>query len=236
MMFRNIIIFALTISLAAFASAQEGLDQATTDGNALESRIEVINNLITNRLYTEAMREVNGLIADHPDLAEAYVLRATIHGQQRRPAEARRDALKAIELDPESPRAYYIIGNSYSDERKWAEATGNYSKAIEFDPSYVAALNMRALAYLNLEDYDGAIADFTAAAEASGGDGYIYIENRGIVYGMIEKHKDAVKDFTMVIQFDPNRKKAYELRAISHRKLGNNDLAEADEQKARQLR
>jgi Tfp pilus assembly protein PilF len=45
----------------------------------------------------------------------------------------------------------------------------------------------------------------------------------------------ALADFTKVIELDPTRANGYKARAMVYREMKKNDLAEADEKKAREL-
>ncbi|MBX3243180.1 MAG: tetratricopeptide repeat protein, partial [Acidobacteria bacterium] len=64
-------------------------------------------------------------------------------------------------------------------------------------------------------------------------DGYI---NLGIAQYYTGSPQKAVESFTKVIEIQPDRKNGYLARAMVYRELKKNDLAEADERRASQLK
>jgi len=101
---------------------------------------------------------------------------------------------------------YYNEGLSQSSNRNIVKAIEYYSLAINTYPTedrfqlseayYNRALNKR-----KLDNFTGAIADYTKAIEFRS-DYYKAYNNRGFAYLMLEKYSTAIYDFTMAIKFD----------------------------------
>lgn len=68
---------------------------------------------------------------------------------------------QAITVDPKFPYAYYNLASTIDDttEEACREKIELYSKAIEFDPTHGFALLSRGQTYLDLNEYEAAMAD-----------------------------------------------------------------------------
>jgi len=81
-------------------------------------------------------------------------------------------------------------------------------KAIELSPNDVAAYNNRGNSKADLEDYYGAIADFTKAIELNPNDAAAYY-NRGNAKDDLEDYYGAISDYSKAIELNPNDAAAY---------------------------
>ena len=196
---------------------------------AAETALEKGKAFLADDLYAEAIIEFNQAIRLDPKLTEAFIQRAVAHGQRGDSALSREDALQAIRLNPNGARAYNILGKTYEQEKQFDAAISSYGKAVELDPKYVAAYNNRGLVFAAAGMFDDAIKDFTAIIRLDPGNAYAYYENRGIVYGLKKEYKKAIDDFTQTIKIKPRRIKAYRLRIVAYRNIGNTEAAETDE-------
>lgn len=98
-------------------------------------------------------------------------------------------------------------------------------------------LTQRALEQVRSGQYDDAIATGTdaIAAEPGEADNYLY---RGRAYhyrNAMGDRKKAIDDFGQAIRLAPDSSDAYYSRALAYRDVGETELADADEEKARQL-
>lgn len=88
------------------APPTEVIDLEIAQGIA--QRVENIRGLIENENYVRAMGALNSLIADHPDLPEAYFGQAWILHEQGFDDRAIRELNTALELDPQYADAYLL--------------------------------------------------------------------------------------------------------------------------------
>ncbi|WP_354000913.1 tetratricopeptide repeat protein [Gloeocapsopsis sp. IPPAS B-1203] len=93
--------------------------------------------------------------------------------------------------------------------------------------------NDRGLAQFNLQNYEGAIADFSLAIRLNANDARAYY-NRGCA---CQKHGDehnAIHDFTQSLRLNPVNVAAYVNRGLARYQLGYQQAAIADLQQAAQ--
>lgn len=136
---------------------------------------------------------------------------------------------KAISLDRNDAAAYNNRGFAYSGLKEYENAIQDYSKAIELDPNYARAFNNRGSTYDTMGLYEQAVEDYTKAIELEPNYAFAY-NNRGFAYKNMQQYEKAIEDYTKAIQIDPKYKNAYSNRAEAYRAIGENSLAEADEQ------
>lgn len=149
---------------------------------------------------------------------------------------------EAIRLDPNNAQALVLRGYAFRQRSEYDSALSDFDKAVRIDPNNANAYRFRAGIYAEKGLYDKAIEDATKAIENTKDDdgrglSYLY-ETRGDYYWKKGDYEGAVGNYTEMIS-----RRAYEYdhhygltkRAEAYRKLGKNDLAEADEQKAKEL-
>lgn len=121
-------------------------------------------------------------------------------------------------------------------QQKIEQAIAAFTKAIELDPKYDDAYNHRGDAYNWKKDSDSAIADLTKAIELNPKRVQLYV-HRGSTYFVYEKKYElAIADFTKAIELSPNNDFLYRMRASVYDAAGRKGLADADLQKANELR
>lgn len=125
-------------------------------------------------------------------------------------------------------------GIEHTANQEYDLAIADFTKAIELDPKYADAYNRRGALYGNKKDNDKAIADFTNAIELAPKLDTAYL-NRGSLYLIKKDYESAIDDFTKVIELDPDSYINYSIRSVAYGKMGRNDLANADLQKAKEL-
>ncbi|MCH9030661.1 MAG: tetratricopeptide repeat protein [candidate division Zixibacteria bacterium] len=71
--------------------------------------------------------------------------------------------ITALEVAPNYPLAHLAIGRAYHKLRDHQSAIAHYDTALYFNPAFRSALSMRALSKSLIDDWNGAITDFTRA-------------------------------------------------------------------------
>ena len=100
------------------------------------------------------------------------------------------------------------------------------SKAIELNPKNVNAWACRAEAKLKLEDYQGAIDDFTKAIELDTKNAIAWV-NRGLAKANLEDYQSAIDDYSKALKLNPYdqfKKYIYQCRSEAYKKLSELDL------------
>ena len=139
---------------------QEGGKAAANHAKALELGIQ--GN------FKEARKTLEEALRDNPFYPPALVALET---------------LKDVEAQKIKPQtAVHIFrAMTHGNKSQWCEYLGEINQALEIDPRYAAAYNHRANAYVELDLYDLALADYEAALTLDPRAAVTYL-NRGVTY------------------------------------------------------
>jgi tetratricopeptide (TPR) repeat protein len=94
-------------------------------------------------------------------------------------------------------QTWYNLGYSQYHSGMNEEAVTSYSKTLELDPSYYQAYINRGLAYVDLEKYEEALADFNHALEF--GDIPFAYSGRGDAYYGLKEYDMAIAEYEKAI-------------------------------------
>lgn len=121
----------------------------------------------------------------------------------------------ALRLDPENPDVKYNMGMFYQKQKKYSEAMDIYKSIVAKNKGYkLAYYNMGAIELYANKNYKEAIDYFTQAinADANYADAYFA---RGVCYEELKDKTNAVADYQMALQIEPQHTFAIEnLNAI----------------------
>jgi len=129
----------------------------------------------------------------------------------------------------------FIIGtNSFlTHERNkvWKNELTLWSDAVLKSPGKARPVNNRGFIYLNLGQWEKAIADFSKAIEIYPKWAVTYY-NRGVAYEKLGEQQKSIVDYSAAIGIDPKYSEAYYNRGIVYGNMGQMELAMADFSKA----
>jgi tetratricopeptide (TPR) repeat protein/energy-coupling factor transporter ATP-binding protein EcfA2 len=114
-----------------------------------------------------ALADLNRFLEIEPQSVRGYYLRANIHAQQDDNASAIADYTRVIDLNPDYLDAYYMRGQIYYFTGQYEDALSNFddvTEKVEANPDLSARAEVywfRGNTYLNLEQYDRAIDDYS---------------------------------------------------------------------------
>ncbi|MGN6186069.1 MAG: tetratricopeptide repeat protein [Thermoanaerobaculia bacterium] len=140
--------------------------------------------------------------------------------------------------DPNSVPEQCVAGVDYEVSLAALRGDSNLDAAVKQanecvtrHPSVVRAWSRRGQLREQLNDWNGAIADFTKAIELAPNDASGYAD-RGWAYGAKEEFTAALADYDKALALEPNSMMAYIGRGDLHRMQGHADRAFADYQSA----
>lgn len=212
----------LPFLLAPLAACQQ--PEADAAGAVLARGDSAMNRLA----YADAARLYGEAAALDPDRAEAYSRQglALWAAQQFEAAIPVLD--RAIALDSSDARAHYYRGASHLALDDFASSVEDLQAATDLgslDPEDVRrAHHLRAVAQMNREDYEAAIAAVTDAI-ASAPEHAFYRLERARLYDFTGQHAAAVEDYQAFLQSDGA---APDLRAEAEQRLDALRAAPAD--------
>ena len=112
---------------------------------------------------SESLAELNRILEEDPDSAQAYYYRGRTYQKMNKPDLARDDLLASIELDPNNVAALEVTGWLYLQRKDYSESIRYYSKVVEQDPDNAKAYHNRAGLHTRLGDLDKARIDVDSA-------------------------------------------------------------------------
>ena len=178
--------------------------------------------------YDLALVNFDQAIQLDPQKIIAYIRRGRIHSQRGNFARALADFDKAIQLEAE--RSAGIEQSKVFSKREKDPSSAD----IQRDPRPWfenlrpgAAYIDRGRTYIQQEDNDRAIADFTKAIELDP-EGASAYNHRGVAYANKLDFDSAIADFDKAIQFDPLLKNAHSNRGLAFSQKGDKARARAD--------
>lgn len=173
----------------------------------------------------KALNLINRAIEEQPQNPRLYNTRASIYQNLKLYDKAIEDFNKAIKISPDYATPYYNLGNLFRD-------LGQYQNALTYYKLYLIAnpldgdgyTNMGFVKLENLDDIQGAMADFTAAIDLEQTQNK---EEEGPYYGRSVCHFEnknyskAIQDATSAIKYMAVNPDAYLIRAKSYLRLNN---------------
>jgi tetratricopeptide (TPR) repeat protein len=134
---------------------------------------------------------------------------------------------KAVRLNP-SWIAYSMRGNTYSKAGYYKEAISDFNVCLRLVPNQPEVRQGRMLAYLGLNDCNGAISDYRAWLKAvpqhTRADALcivsVFIAGRAKVYEQTSSNADLAKLYSCAIKMFPDNAAFYRMRAFAYYRLG----------------
>jgi len=173
--------------------------------------------------------------AKEPETAEEYLERA--RGSFLDKGKTIKDLNKAIELDDTLAEAYERRAEMFEDLHRTTEkekyarrAIADYDKLMDLEPKSPKAaerLRRRGSLKIDIEEYDGAIADLKASVKKDKNASRTY-EYLAEAYLGKEEPTQAVNAYTFAIKYDPNDATLYKSRARVFFDMEEHEKAIAD--------
>ena len=132
------------------------------------------------------------------------------------------------------PLAWISRGEYLLDNAQYGAAIQDFSRALQLSPGNTDALTGRAMAWMHTGELQRAVQDCDESIVASASPEAYSV--RGDVWLNLKNYDQAVQDYELAQRFDGRVADAYELRARMHRDAGQSEKADADQQKAGEIR
>lgn len=148
--------------------------------------------------YDGAAESFSHAIEKEPDEAEHYYDRSWSYCNMDKYEDAIVDMNKALEIEPKTSAFYYDRGRFEYWAGRYKDAVISFTKGIELKPTENKYL-FRANSYMELEEFDLALADFNSSIEIDPEFARAY-SRRGILYKKMELLEKAEKDLKKAIE------------------------------------
>jgi tetratricopeptide (TPR) repeat protein len=210
--------------------------QAQENPRAAEAQ-QLLNQALaslTEEKYDDTIEKITKVLEIYPKSGDIYSIRALAYKGKNDNDKAIDDLTKALSLQisPDGElRSRKLRGMMFYEKKKYDEAIKDLDFAIAKDSSDFRAFVFRGWSYYFKSDYEPAIADFNAALKLSPQEKEIR-RFRAQAYFYLGNYEKAIEDINEELRVNKTpAAEAYKIRANAYRKLGKNDLAEADEKK-----
>jgi len=125
-------------------------DVAQTNPNSVEAHVNLGAQLLTEKVYPEALSVLTHAVSLQPNSPAAQYDLGLAQLKEKKYEEAIASNRKALELKPDWPDAYNNLGLAYAGLGRWQEALTAYREAVRIVPEYAGALYNLGIAYLRL--------------------------------------------------------------------------------------
>jgi tetratricopeptide (TPR) repeat protein len=189
--------------------------------------------LAQQKQYDAAIAEFTKAIESDPKDVRAYTNRGTAYRAAGKVIEALADFSKAIEMAPKDPLAYLDRSQTELQSNPQA-ALDDASKAVELKPDDAAGYKLRGFAYISLQQWDKAIADFTMVIQKNPTDAQTY-DQRALAYRNMKNYEAAATDYTAAIEKNPSYAPEYARRGYTYALAQQYEKAIADYEQTMKL-
>jgi tetratricopeptide (TPR) repeat protein len=184
---------------------------------------------LASRPTTESVDQSQQREAAKAIAAEGYAFKR--RGQN---AEAMAAFEAAIREDPDYSDSHHGLAQAQRDAGDPSTALTHHDRAIQLDPARFDLYWERGVTFLRLKNYDAAISNFAACLERNVRFGNAYL-GLGQAYRAKGDFKTALMHHDKAIALKPDSDWFYRERGNTYQKMGDQQLADADFAKAREL-
>jgi tetratricopeptide (TPR) repeat protein len=193
-----------------------------------------------NKEFDKALECYNEAIKIKRNFRFAYEGRAKVYEETKKYSEAILEYTNVINVDTEYPRSYINRGSAYTKIKNYDKALADFTAALARNPEESekkdAYINMGEM-YSELKDYPKSVELYTKAmaVDPDDYDGSEY-KSRAYAYLAQGKQKEAIDDFSKVIELDPNNAANYNTRAWTYYEMGQYEKGLDDANKALKIK
>ena len=185
--------------------------------------------------YAGAELTLSHLLAENPNYDRAYRGRAKLYLSQGDTLKAIADIDTAIILNKNIHENYVMRAHlNFLKNNNFESALIDMDEAIKLHPQEPEYYNLRAQIKYKLDDYDGAIEDYSLAIEYDK-DNLLAFYNRAVLRSEIRDLNRAIDDFSKVLSLNPTDYRTLYNRAILYRNINDYRNALADVSKVIQV-
>lgn len=183
--------------------------------------------------YQEAILAFTRALELKPDFAEAYRMRGRAYFEVTELDRSINDYSAAIKLSPPDAQTLLDRATAYLARANYSAAMADCDRAISLNSKLAQAFNLRGTARRAQGDARAALGDFDRAVALAPNVANYF--QRGATYQILGEHREAIADFTEVIEMRPEDSPAYFARAEALSAVGENGRASQDRARAKIL-
>lgn len=173
----------------------------------IKSKLNIIRELQRKRKYTEAEKEIQDALQEHPDNGLLLNCLAEIYVRQKNYQEASLILDRRLRSNPRDFQALALTGELMASQGRYQESLPYFEQAIGLrESSYLYSQFVRALNQAGQEEK--ALNVVNTALEAYPLDAYL-LEEKGKILRKLKKFSEAAEVYEKVLKADPDDSFAY---------------------------
>ena len=170
---------------------------------------------------SKGVHDFNKALSYRPEYYQAYLGRAAYYGKSKRYAKAIMNCNEAIKIEKESIRAFLYRGAIKFNIKSYALAIKDLSQAIEMDCTCSLAYFNRAVCFHEKKYYFHALKDYSIVLMGDNNLKMKALLNRGLLYFQIGDMENAIQDFVLALEDDPENTKIHHTLGLCYHRLGH---------------
>ena len=191
-------------------------------------------------LSEQSIHHYTAVLLRNPDDADALYRRGRAYAQLGQVENAQRDFDAAIERVPDAPEYYLARAANHAERHDPEKAVADYNRAEELTEAdsgrIVEEIHFfRATQHRLMENFDAAIADYTALMSMREHKKDTFLVERGNLYLFKDEDELAVKDFLDALELNEENTLAMELLVEARMRLKDMDGLKQDYKNIREL-
>jgi tetratricopeptide (TPR) repeat protein len=177
--------------------------------------IALVQKALQARDGNGAKKAADEIVANHPTLPEAYLVRAELNGQFQAIADAKKDIDKALELDPNNARANAMSATLIARGGDTTGALEKVNKALAVNPNSASLLAIKADILGSRQDGQGVIDTLKGPAATLKDPQSSAVLNAKLAqaYGVQKKFPEAMAAIERTIKNQPGNPEALVIKA-----------------------
>ncbi|MHA1828454.1 MAG: tetratricopeptide repeat protein [Candidatus Heimdallarchaeaceae archaeon] len=196
-----------------------------TETNEIEKKLEIelVESLINNNLYEEALPFLSRLFDKYDDLYFKY-LRGKVFFLSGKFNEAISELTTVIAEDSDFWQAYEMLGELYRATNKPELAETYYFKATALNPRAIKSWLGRGRLALQRREFQVAILSFETYLRINKEDVEVW-RLLGESYSEIDNYMSAIDSYNQAIELEPTNQQLYEELGDLYQKMGYPEIA-----------
>jgi arylsulfatase A-like enzyme/predicted Zn-dependent protease len=191
----------------------------------LYNKIRQAEGASADREYDAALKLLDEVLAEDPQIMEARKVRADICLDLDRPDEAIAECREALKVDDQYEAAIFTLARAYMNLHKYDEAVAGYERIIQLDPRDPNAYVNLGDLYCETKNLDKAVANLSKAISLDPEHSARAHNLLGSAYLDMGRQEDAEKELTAALQSRPKIPDAHYNLGILRERQG--DVARA---------
>jgi tetratricopeptide (TPR) repeat protein len=170
--------------------------------------LERAKYFLHHKEFARALDDLAEALRLNPQLADAWMVRATVRVELGDFQQALADVERRLQLEPPDPLALLTRGNLRAQLGELESARVDFTDFLRQQPGTVLALRARAMSYARSQRFEEALADLQEALGVEPANAEVWLE-RGRVHQNQGDYPAALADYQKALELGPTEARIY---------------------------